>query len=303
MHPRLKRTAAIAKEVWHEWRHDNAMMLAAAVAFYATFSLAPLLVLLLNVAALLLGEDDARSRLLELVTASVSQKAARATDRILDAATEAESGTTILSVILLVAAASAIFRYLRLALNLVLDVPTREDSGFFRIIRKRLFSALIAVVAILLLVAALAATAMLEWAGANAPGMLQWAPLWSALRLLLTLAVLAIGFGAILRYVPDVELKWGHVMLGASLASLTFAGGQFLIATYLARSSLASAYGAAGSIVLLLVYICFTVALLLAAAELTEVLARDDSEFRSKRRQLRAEEGQAPRKDDVVAGA
>lgn len=298
MRPKARRAVDIAREVWREWQHDNAMLLAAAVAFYATFSLAPLLVLLLNGTAMLLGEDAARAKLLDFVANTVSVRAAGATERVIAAASDADAGATLVSVIVLLVSASAVFRYLKLALNIVLDVPTKEERGLYRIVRKRFVATIIAVVAIVLLVGALAATAVLEWAGENAPERLQWAPLWNALRFILTLVIQAIGFAAILKFVPDMKLRWRHVAIGSALAALAFAGGQLLIASYLARSSLASAYGAAGSIVLLLVYIYFTVAILFAAAELTEVLAREDAEFRRERDQVQQEEHHVPRKPD-----
>jgi membrane protein len=298
MTPRITRAASVARQLWHEWQRDNAMMLAAAVAFYATFSLAPLLLILLKISAILLGRETARARLLEFVGDVVSPKAAVATDRIIEAASGDSTGTTVVSVLVLVVSASAVFRYLKLALNVVLDVPTKEERGFYRILRKRLVATVIAIAAIVLLVGALGATAAIAWLAENAPGRLQWEPLWSALRLLLTFIVLAAGFAAILKFVPDMDLRWRHVAIGSALAAVTFSGGQLLIASYLARSSLTTAYGAAGSFVLLLVYIYFTVAVLFAAAELTEVLARDDAEFRREREHAQEEEHHVPRKAD-----
>lgn len=287
---------AVGREFWREWQHDNAMLLAAAVAFYATFSLAPLLLILLKIGAVLLGREAARAKLLEFVSDVVSAKAAAATDRVIEAASGDGTGTTVVSVVILIVSASAVFRYLKLALNVVLDVPTKEERGLYRIVRKRLVATVIAIAAILLLVGALGATAAIEWLAENAPGALQWAPFWSALRLLLTFVVLATGFAAILKFVPDMDLRWRHVAIGSALAAVVFSGGQLLIASYLARSSLTTAYGAAGSFILLLVYIYFTVAVLFAAAELTEVLARNDAEFRHERQLAQDEEDHVPRK-------
>lgn len=293
---KIARVATVAREVWREWQHDNAMLLAAAVAFYATFSLAPLLLILLKIAAMILGTDTARTKLLAFVGEIVSPRAAAATARIIEAASRGDTGTTILSVVVLLVSASAVFRYLKLALNIVLDVPTKPDRGFYRIVRKRLVATVIAVAAIALLVGALVAAASIEWLSENAPSVLQSARLWGALRFLLTLVILTAGFAAILKFVPDITLRWRHVAIGSTLAALAFSGGQLLIASYLARSNLASTYGAAGSIVLLLVYIYFTIAVLFAAAELTEVLARNDAEFRKERQQAQSEERHAPRK-------
>lgn len=296
MHPKLEAAATVLRSAWQEWKRDNAIMLAAAVAFYATFSLAPLLVLLLNATALLLGRAAARARLLDFVGDAAGARAARAVERLVVAVSKTDAGTTALSVVVLVIAASAVFRHLKFALNLIFDVPTREMRGWVRFLRRRVFAAVIAVAGILLLVAALAAIAVVEWIGRNVAEPFRYAALWRAVELLVAFVILTVVFGSILKLVPDVDLKWRHVGIGAALAALAFTIGQLAIGVYLARSSITSAYGAAGSVVLLLIYIYLTVAILFAAAELTEVFARRDAQFRDERRELQDEQHYTPRK-------
>ncbi|MGZ5444754.1 MAG: YihY/virulence factor BrkB family protein [Thermoanaerobaculia bacterium] len=223
MQRRLRSAAALTRAIWREWQRDNGMMLAAAIAFYATFLIAPLLLLLLNAGALRFGEETARARLLALVADGAGARAAAAVDRIIIA----------------------------------------------------------------------------PWIRENLPEVLGDAGgLWRAAELVVSYSLPAIVFAAVLKFVPDVELKWRHVAIGAGVGALVFVGGQQLISAYLARARVTAAYGAAGSVVLLLLYVYFTAAVILLSAELTERFARDDAEFRSERLQAQAEQGYSPHKEE-----
>jgi membrane protein len=290
---------AVARAAWQEWKRDNAMMLAAAVAFYAIFSLAPLLLLVLNAGALFYGRTAARAELLEFVGHTVGSGASRAVGRVLAAAAESNAGATAISVVLLLLGASAVFRHLKTALNLVLDVPTPEQRGILRYLRSRLFAAAAAVSGIVVLIGALGVTAGLAWLRVNAPEVVGRAPaLWRGGEVLVSFVVLVVIFGAILKFVPDMALTWRSTGLASALAAIVFTCGQLLIGLYVARVRFTAAYGAAGSVVLLLVYVYFAVAVILAAAELMEVLARRDDEFRDQRRRLQKEQHYQPRKQD-----
>lgn len=299
MRNRLQHAMGILKRTGEQLRRDNAMMLAAAVAFYATFSLAPLLLLLLHAGALFLGRDAARQQLLDFVRDTAGPDAARAAGRVLIAASEADGGVTAVSMILLLLASSAVFRHLKAALNLVLDVPTKEERGFLRYLRNRVFAAAMAVTGIVVVISALGATAVLAWLRANAPESLGSAVVvWRGAELLVSFGVIAAVFAAVLKFVPDIRMKWRHAVAGAALAALLFTAGQLLISMYVSRTDFAAAYGAAGSVVLLLLYVYFTVAVILAAAELTEILARNDREFRDDRRRLQDGHHHHPRKSE-----
>ena len=297
MREKLRRAWQLLRAAYGEWQHDNAMMLSAAVAFYATFSLAPLLLLLLTTSRWFFGEGAARQRLVELIAETAGVRASRAVDRVIEAASSGDESITIWSSILLVVAASAVFRQLKLALNLVLDVPNREDGGVLIFLRRRAFAVLIVIAGILLLLVALFATATVEWIRANAPAALgEYGAIWRVAEILLKFAVVYVAFGATLKFVPDVRMRWRVVAMSSAVAAVLFIIGQTVLGLYVARSGFASAYGAAASVILLLLYVYFTVAILLAAAELTEVSARDDAEFRRERRQRQDEERYQPRK-------
>lgn len=296
----LRRAISVIRAIYREWQKDNGMMLAAGVAFYATFSLAPLLLLLTNSGAMLFGRASARSRLLELVGDSVGPGAAAAVERILLSARQTDAGATAISVVLLLIAASAVFRHLKVALNVVLDVPT-DDQGnvVWRFLRDRLLAAAVAVTTIVLIISALGVTAILAWFRRNAPAVLsEIAIVWRGAEFLTSFVVLAIVFTGILRFVPDIRMEWRHVVRGGAVAAALFVVSQYLITLYVARASFTAAYGTAGSVVLLLFYVYFTVALLLATAEATEMVAREDAAFRRERHELQERQHYEPRKPD-----
>ena len=296
----LRRAISVIRAIYREWQKDNGMMLAAGVAFYATFSLAPLLLLLTNSGAMLFGRASARSRLLELVGDSVGPGASAAVERILLSARQTDAGATAISVFLLLVAASAVFRHLKVALNVVLDVPTDDQGNIvWRFLRDRLLAAAVAVTTIVLIVSALGVTAILGWLRRNAPGVLsEIAIVWRGAEFLTSFVVLAIVFTGVLRFVPDIRMEWRLVVRGGAVAAALFVVSQYLITLYVARASFTTAYGAAGSVVLLLFYVYFTVALLLVTAEATEMVAREDAAFRRERHELQERQHYEPRKPD-----
>lgn len=298
MRERLRTIWQLVRNTFREWQHDNAMMLAAAVAFYATFSLAPLLLLLVHGGALIFGEEAALRRLLDVVANAAGERTAGAVQRIIVAAADSDTDTTLINVGILIIGASAVFRQLKQALNLVLDVPTEADGGVLPYLRKRAFAIVVVIAVIALIVAGLVMTAVTEWLRSNVPDTIFASGLlWRLLDRAIFFILLAFVFAAILKYVPDVALTWRHVAPGAIVAALLYVLGQLLLGLYLAHGNLASAYGAAGSVVLLLVYVYFTVAVLLAAAELSEVIARRDPDFRYARQRAQSEHQYAPRKE------
>lgn len=301
---KIREAGDLLQCAYQAWQRDNAMMLAAAVAFYATFSLAPLLLLLIHGGALLFGEEAALRRLLELVSGAAGGKAARAVERLIEAAAEGDAGVTVFNSVVLVVGASAVFRQLKVALNIVLDIPTEEERGVMKFLKKRAFAVVVAIAVIALVLTGLGVTAASEWMRAYAPDSFFGAgTLWRIIDRLVFFAALTVIFAAILKFVPDIDLAWRHVRASAALAALLFVCGQLLLGLYLAHGSLTSAYGAAGSIVLLLVYVYFTVAVILAAAELSEVIARRDPEFRYQRRRVQDEQDYEPRKEEEESAA
>ncbi len=289
---------AIGMAVKEEWQHDNASLLAAAVAFYATFSIGPLLVLVLTLTAAVIGPDAARREVVDVIARFMNPRTALAVQRLL-APTAAADGTavTIVSVVLLVGGASAVFRQLRIALNLVLDVPTVESPGWRVMVRGRLLAVAMVIVALALLLSSVALTAVLASIRNFVPEIpAADVAVWRAIEIVVSTLAVAVVFGAVLKFVPNAKLAWRNVRMAALTAAVLFGIGRYLLGLYMSRTNITTLYGAAASLFVILVATYFAVVVLFLAAELTEVLARRDAEFVRDRARRQAEQRHAARK-------
>lgn len=291
---------ALGRELFREWKHDNASLLAAAVAFYATFSVAPLLVLSLTIATTIMGAEAARREVVEVIGRLINPRTALAVERLLAPTTASDGvGVTIVSAVLLVAAASGVFRHLKIALNLVLDVPTVEAPGWRVAVRARLIAVVMVVITLGLLLGSVALTAALASVRNYVPAIPAGdVALWRTIELLGTTFLVGCVFAAILKFVPDAKLAWRNVRVAAFGAAVLFGAGRYLLGAYLSRTNVTSLYGAAASLFVVLVATYFAVLVLFLAAEVTEVLARRDAEFTGDRAHRQATQRHARRKSD-----
>lgn len=296
--PWLKRSWSGVKRFIKEWSKDNTSLLAAGVAFYATFSLAPLLTLLLFAGSLFLDDAAARQQLVDSAARFFSPRTADAIGRLAVAVQrERSSGITILSVALLIVSASAMFRHLRAALDIVMDVPSSERAGWMRFLLSRAVAVVMVVCVVLFLLMTVVVTSALsaihEYLPELAAGDII---LWRTIDFAVSTLLLAIVFAATLRYVPDVRLQWRHVAKGAATAAICFTIGRYLLALLLSKSHVSSSYGAAASLAIVLVAIYFAALTLFVGAEITELTARRDGEFLREREERRNAAQQPPRK-------
>jgi membrane protein len=267
----------LLKQTYDEWSEDRVPRLAAALAYYTTFSVAPLLVVVIGIAGLLFGGDAVRGRLDDQIRGVLGSDAARAVqDMVQSATTHPSSGTfaTLLSVAALLFGATGVFGELQDSLNTIWEVKPKPGRGLRGLVQDRLLSFGMVLAVAFLLIVSLVVSAVLSGVGQFVGGTTgALAPLWHAIDLLVSLAVLTVLFGAIFKFLPDVEVAWRDVWVGAATTSLLFSVGKFLIGFYLGRSSTMSVYGAAGSLVLLLLWVYYSAQILFFGAELTQVYA------------------------------
>lgn len=290
----LRRVIEIIKRTVAGGMEDDVPRLAAAVAFYAVLSLAPLLVLSLRVVQLFFGEAAARGELASAMHAFADERTASALEAIIAnaASSEGETAATFLGIAVAIAGASGVFYQLKRAMNAVWDVPTKR-SGWRLFIKQRLWAIVFAAVAIMLVLATALATSVLSYVQQVMPEA-RWgdAMLWRGIGFLFTTLLYSLLFAAIFRYLPDMELRWRHVLKGAVITAFVAAVGQHLIGLYAARSLAGSAYGAAGSLAIVLIWVFGASLILFFGAELTEVLAHSDREVADERRRAQEEEGE-----------
>jgi membrane protein len=265
--------ARLAQDTWYAWNDHNAARLGAALAFYAILSIGPLLLIVVSVAGLAFGNAHARDDLLLQMQHLVGRDGARAIgDMLANASGQKKSlMATIVGVVTLLISASGFFGQLQAAMNVVWNVP-KEQSSVMGFVNKRLLSFGMILGICLLLLFSLVVSAGIA-AVTSMFGTLPALAL-DAGNLLLSLLVTTLLFGIIFNVLPDVDIRWRDVWVGAAFTALLFSLGKYLIGLYLGRSALSSTYGAAGSLIVLLVWIYYSSQVFLMGAEFTQVWAR-----------------------------
>jgi membrane protein len=272
----VKSGFGLIKESFKEWRKDGALDLGAALAYYTIFSLAPLLLIVIGVAGLVWGREAVQGQLVAQLQGLVGPQGGQAIQTIVANAGKHGSGVlaTIIGVVTILFGATGVFVQLQNALNRVWSVEAKPGAGIWSFIRTRLISfGMVLGIGFLLLVSLIlsaAVAAVNTWATGLMPAL---EVLTQVLTFLVSFAITTVLFAMIYKFLPDVEIAWRDVWIGAVATALLFTVGKLLIGFYLAKSSVASTYGAAGSLVILLLWIYYSSQILFLGAEFTEVYA------------------------------
>lgn len=279
---RFSSAGSVLKQAGEEFLEDQAMSSAAALSFYMALGLAPILLLMLAIAGLL--PLDAQERFVNQVQTLLSNNSpwgsagsnevATTLDGLMQKAREREQAMSTgtismwISLATLIFSASGVFAQLQTALNQIWDVKARPGEGVWGWVRKRLlsFSLILGLVAILL--ASLAVSAAI---GIFMP---ESGKVWGYVNWFMSLLIFATVFAMIFKFLPDVQIAWRDVWAGAATTALLFSLGKMGLGIYLARQSFASSYGAAGSLIALLVWVYYSSIIVFFGAELTQVVAR-----------------------------
>ncbi|MFP4345467.1 MAG: YihY/virulence factor BrkB family protein [Anaerolineales bacterium] len=273
----FKKIWDFVQEVIAEWSKDNASRLAAALAYYTIFSLAPLLIIAIAVAGFFFGEAAAQEAVVTQLESLIGQQGAEAVQQMLANANRPGAGTValIIGVATLILGASGVFAQLKSALNTIWDVKPVPGQGIWKTVTDRLLSfGMVLGIAFLLLVSLLVSTVLSTVSGQFEQLLPGSDFLWQLLDFVISLGVIALLFAIIYKVLPDVTIAWKDVWVGAGVTALLFTIGKFLIGLYLGRSSVESAYGAAGSLVVLLVWVYYSAQIVFIGAEFTQVYAR-----------------------------
>jgi len=272
MNPRI--IIGLLKETFKEWQEDKASRLAAALAYYTAFSLAPLLIIVIAIAALVFGEQAAQGEIVGQIQGLVGKEGAEAIEEMIDSSRKPTTGiiATLISFGILLFGATNVFAQLQDALNTIWEVVPKP--GVKGLVKTRFISfTMILGVGFLLLVSLIlsAILAVLgNYLGSLVPGIQFF---WSTLNFLISFGVITLLFALIYKFLPDVKITWGDVGIGAAITALLFTIGKSLIGLYLGNSSVGSTYGAAGSFVVVLLWVNYSAQILLFGAEFTQVYA------------------------------
>lgn len=272
----MKAAYALLKEACSAWLEDNAPSLGAALAFYTIFSLAPVLIVAIAVAGLAFGQRAAEGEVLRQIHILVGETGARAVQAIIQSANRPALGViaATIGIVTVLVGASGAFVELQDALNRIWKVSRTSENIWMGAIRKRFWSFGLVLCTGFLLMGSLVLSAALGAVGKLMEHLLP-KPLFllESIDFLLSFGAITLLLAMIFKFLPDTQIAWRDVWIGAAVASLLFTLGKVLIGLYLVRSTVASVYGAAAFLVILLVWIYYSAQILLLGAEVTQVYA------------------------------
>ncbi len=259
-----------------QWMDDKCSQLGAALAYFTVFSLAPLVLVLLAFFGLFFGSEHARDKITEQLQYLIDPSGIKVIQDIAASASKPQSGilATALGIVLGLFGASGVFGQLQDALNTIWGVKAKPGAGLWGFLRARFLSfAMVGGVCFLLLVS-LTVESILRGLSTYLQNLLPGGQVLTlALFLILDIGVVIVLFAMIFRYLPDIKIAWSDVWVGASLTAVLFVIGKFILGLYLGSGAAGSAYGAASSLITLLLWIYYSAQILLFGAEFTQVYA------------------------------
>ena len=279
-HIPFKEIATLSRVAFQNWLSDRAPRMGAALAYYIALSLAPTVLILVAIAGLAFGAQAAEGRLVSQIQGFVGYEGAKAIQTMIEGARRSSRGlaATVLGLVTVFFASSAVVSELRDAMNTIWRVPEDTTSSTVRsilnLVKERLLSFALVLASGLFLVASLIVNAWIFAAGkylnsgAAPPQALVQTTDW-----VVSFVVITVLFAFIFKVLPSVPLHWGDVAFGAVVTSLLFTAGKFLLGVYLGKASFTDTYGAAGSLVIVLVWVYYSAQVLFLGAEFTRVYA------------------------------
>jgi membrane protein len=267
----------LIKRSFAAWVDDYAPSMGAALAYYTMFSLAPFLILVIAIAGLVFGADAARGQIVAQLRDLIGEEGAVAVQALLASASHPTKSimASIIALLTLLLGATSVFAELQSSLDRIWRAPALQQStGLWGLLRQRLLSfGMIVSIGFLLLVSLVvsaALSALDTWSGGILPG---WAVLLQIANLVASFAITTVLFAMVYRILPRVWVAWGDVWIGAAVTALLFSVGKLAIGVYLGKAGLTSGFGAAGSLVVILVWVYYSSQVFLLGAEFTWVFA------------------------------
>ena len=286
----------VARGAVSGWREDRAASMGAAIAYYTVFSVAPILLLVIAIAGIAFGDQAAQGALVDNLSDVIGTEGAQALQALIKQAAVGASGpiATVVSLTTMAVAATAVLAELQSALKVVWKIKAKPGRKIMIAIKHRLLClAIILGSGVLLGMSLAASTAITILSGYLSAVHAALPYVLGAFNVCVTLAMTTVLFGMIFKILPDAPIEWRDVWAGAAFTSVLFAVGKHLLSLYIGGKNVASVYGAAGALVVVLLWVYYSTQILLFGAEITRAHAE--------RRKLREERGMAPTR--VVVGA
>ena len=267
----------LLRETYEEWNQDQAPRLSAALAYYTLFALAPLLVIVTAIAGLVFGQEASSGQLFGQIRGMVGDQGATAIQDMVASANRPAQGTfaAITGTLFLLLGAAGLFGELQGALNTIWGVRAKPQGGMLSLIRQRFFSFSMVLGTGFLLLVSLVISSVLAALSTYFQNLVPgFDVIWQILNFIISFIITSILFMLMYKIIPDVEVAWRDVAVGAIVTALLFSIGRFAIAYYLGRGSYTSSFGTAASLVIVLVWIYLSAQVLFFGAEFTQVYAR-----------------------------
>jgi membrane protein len=277
---RLKKLnfVTILKNTFREWNSKDPFRESAIIAYYSIFSIPGLFVVIIAVAGLFFGQDVVNNQVMNQVTASMGEDTANQIQSIVARHTEEKKSlwAAIAGIVTLLIGATGVFVQFQKSLNIIWEVKADQTkSGIWTLIRSRLFSfGLIISIAFLMIISLMISTLLAafgNWLSSQFSESLLM--LLRVLNFLISLSILTFLFALMLKIFPDAKIKWKDVWIGSLVTSILFIAGKFALSLYFGKANPASAYGAAGSVILILLWVSYSSMIVLFGAEFTRQYA------------------------------
>ena len=272
----LKDMLKLLSATYTKWTEDHAQGLGAALAFYAVFSLAPLLLIVIAIAGSVFGQEAAEGQIIGQIQGLVGEESATAIQSMIEEARKPAAGiiATVLAIVMLLLGATGVFAQLQEALNTIWRVDETPREGIWKILKDRFISLMAVLGTGFLLLISLVISAGLSAVGTALEHSLPFPEfLLQLINFFVSFAIVTVLFAMIYKLLPDISIQWSDVWIGAIITSLLFTIGKFLIGFYLGKSDVGIAYGGAGSLVVILIWVYYASQIFLFGAEFTAVYA------------------------------
>jgi membrane protein len=274
--PPLRPVWDLLSETYQAWRRDNAPTLGAALAFYTTFSMAPLLIIVIAIFGVILGKATVQVEILRRAQELIGAQGAAAVKMMIEAAYRPGTGlpATLIGILVMLIGSTSALVMLTHSLNLIWGAKPNPKAPIWNLVKERLLSFVMILVIGLLLVLSLLLSIVLSFLTGFFQNLLPVPPFFiEVCDFVLSFLLITLLFAVVYKVLPDVEIAWTDVWVGSAITAILFTLGKFLFGMYLARSSIRSAYGAASSLAIILMWVYYSAQVFLIGAELTRAYA------------------------------
>lgn len=274
----LKNLGKLLKTSFNEWFAKDPFRQSAIIAYYAIFSIPGLLVLIIAIAGYFFGQETVNQNLITQISETIGSETALQIQEVLTKSTAEKSTTwgSILGISILLIGATGVFVELQVTLNLIWNVKVKPQNGILRLLKARLFSfGLILAIAFLLTISLVISTALVAISNyIHFESSQLMMTIYGILNFIISLLVISALFAMIFKILPDAKIQWKHVWLGSIITGILFTIGKMALAYYFGKAEPASVYGAAGSIILILLWVSYSSMILFFGAEFTAAYAK-----------------------------